>query len=188
MKYIRIHKYEYRKQIFASNLPYRNRMPKYTSKFLKRKHGADGKRWPFPPSAFPASLPCCPPAIKTPPRPVPAGALISWPKNASCSRIPPRASRTSLPPRRWATTFCRLSLRPCTAPLSCSLQPLLKWSLLSLGPSLLQFVSIVWLLLIHGNPIFEPVCVIVPFLFCLCFSYNNGLQLWVPVCKLVVIP
>jgi len=36
-----------------------------------------------------------------------------------------------------------LSLRPCTAPLSCSLQPLLKLSLLSLRPSLLQFVSIV---------------------------------------------
>jgi len=37
----------------------------------------------------------------------------------------------------------RLSLRPCTAPLSCSLQPLLKLSLLSLRPSLLQFVRIV---------------------------------------------
>jgi len=82
-------------------------------------------------------------AIETPPRPVPAGPLISWPKNASCSWIPPQASRTSLPPRRWATTSCRLSLRPCTAPPSCSLQSLLKLSLLSLRPSLLQFVSIV---------------------------------------------
>ena len=36
-----------------------------------------------------------------------------------------------------------LSLRPCTAPLSCSLQHLLKLSLLSVRPSLLQFVSIV---------------------------------------------
>jgi len=34
---------------------------------------------------------------------------------------------------------------------------------LSLGPSLLQFVSIVSLLLNHGNPIFEPVYVFVPF-------------------------
>ena len=37
----------------------------------------------------------------------------------------------------------RLSLRPCTAPLSCSLQHLLKLSLLSLRPSLLQFVSMI---------------------------------------------
>jgi len=53
----------------------------------------------------------------------------------------------------------RFSLRPCTAPPPCSLQPLLKLSLLSLGPSLLQFVSIDSLLLNHENTIFEPVCV-----------------------------
>ena len=53
-----------------------------------------------------------PPAIETPPRPVPTGSLISWPKNASCSRIPPRASRVSLPPRRWAMTCFWLSLHP----------------------------------------------------------------------------
>jgi len=89
------------------------------------------------------------------------GSSFHWPKNASCSRIPPRASRASLPLRRWATTCCRLSLHPCSVPLSCSLQPLLKLSLLSLRPSLLQFVSVVSLLLYHGNPIFElgPVCV-----------------------------
>jgi len=34
---------------------------------------------------------------------------------------------------------------------------------LSLGPSLLQFVSILSPLLNHGNPIFEPVCVFLPF-------------------------
>ena len=82
-------------------------------------------------------------AIETTPRPVPAGPLISWPKNASCSRIPLRESRASLPPRRWATTRHRLSLRPCTAPLFCSLQHLLNLSLLSLRPSLLEFVWIV---------------------------------------------
>jgi len=76
---------------------------------------------------------------------------------------PTRASRASLLPRQWATTRCRLSLRPCTAPLSCSLQPLLKLSLFSLRPSLLQFVSIVSLLLDHENLIFEPVCVFLPF-------------------------
>jgi len=104
-----------------------------------------------------------PPAIETPPHPVPAGPLISWPKNASCIRILPQASRASLPLRRWATTCCRLSLLPCTAPPSCSLQPLLKLSLLSLRPSLLQFVSIVSLLLNHGSPIFGPMCVFLPF-------------------------
>ena len=101
--------------------------------------------------------------METPPCSVTTRPLISWPRNTSCSRIPPRAICISLPPRRWATTRCRLSLRPCTAPLSCSLQPLLNVSLLSLGPSLLQFVSIVSLLLNHGNPIFEPVCVFLPF-------------------------
>ena len=56
-----------------------------------------------------------PPAIETPPHPVPAGPLISWPKNASCIRILPQASRASLPLRRWATTCSRLSLHPCPA-------------------------------------------------------------------------
>ena len=65
----------------------------------------------------------------------------------------PRLSPAATMPRH------RLSLRPCIAPPSCSLQPLLKLSLLSLRPSLLQFVSIVSPLLNHGNPIFEPVCV-----------------------------
>jgi len=71
----------------------------------------------------------------------------------------------------------RLSLRPCTAPPSCSLQPLLKLSLLILRPSLFQFVSIVSPLLNHGNPIFEPLCVFYLFLFCLYFSDRNKLQL-----------
>jgi len=98
-----------------------------------------------------------------PSHPVPAGPLISWSKNASWSQIPPRASRASPPPKRWAMTRCRLSLRTCTAPLFCSLQPLLKLLLLSLGPSVLQFVSIVSLLLNHENLTFEPVCVFLPF-------------------------
>ena len=148
--------------MFASNLSHRDRKPKYLSKFWT-KHGGDGKWWPLTPFPFLAPWPSRPPAIEMPPRPVPAGTLISWPKNASCSRIPPQASRASLPPRRWAMTRHRLSLRPCTAPPSCSLHPLLKLSLLSLRPSLLQFVSIVSLLLNHGNPIFEPVCVFLPF-------------------------
>jgi len=71
------------------------------------------------------------------------GPSFHDPKNASCSRIQPRASCDSLLPQRWAMPRHRLSLRPCLAPPSCSLQPLLKLSLLSLRPSLLQFVSII---------------------------------------------
>jgi len=54
----------------------------------------------FTPFPFLAPWPSRPPAIQTPPRPVPPGPLISLPRNASCSRIPPGASRASLPPRR----------------------------------------------------------------------------------------
>jgi len=115
--YIRIHVCEYTARIFASNLSHRDRKPKYLSKFWT-KDGGDGKRWPLTPFPFLAPWPSCPPAIETPPRPVPAGPLIPWPKNASCSRIPLWASRAFLQPRRWATPRHRLSLRPCTVPLS----------------------------------------------------------------------
>ena len=74
-------------------------------------------------------------------------------------RLSPAATMSDVTPS--------LSLCPCTAPLSCSLQHLLKLSLLSLRPSLLQFVSIDSLLLNHENLIFEPVCVFYLFLLCL---------------------
>jgi len=53
---------------------------------------------------------------------------------------PARAAPLSRRNNEWCH---RLSLRPCSAPLFCSLQHLLKLSLLSRRPSLLQFVSIV---------------------------------------------
>jgi len=59
----------------------------------------------------------------------------------SCSRILPRASRASLPPRWWAMTPHRLSLRPCTAPPSC-MQP-------AAPPQVVAFES--W-------PISAPIC------------------------------
>jgi len=161
VKYIRIHVYEYTERMFAGNF-----LSKQEAEIQQNwtKHCGDGKQWPLTPLTFLAPWPSRPRAIDTPPRPVPAGPLISWPINATCSRIPLRASRASLPPQRWATTRCRLLFRPCTAPLSCSLQPLLKLSLLSLRPSLLQFISNMSLLLNHRNMILEPVCVFLPFL------------------------
>jgi len=168
-KCTKVHVYENIERIFANNLRYRDRKPKYRNKFSKIFIASDGKRWPLPPSPFPAPWPCCPPAIEMLPRHVLAGPLNSWPKNASCFHFSSPASRTPLPPQRWATTCCRLPIYPCTASLSCSLQQVLKLWLLSFEPSLLQFVlsachcDSVSLLLNHGNPIFEPVCLFLPF-------------------------
>jgi len=51
------------------------------------------------------------------------------------------SERAALLTRQWATTCCWLpTLCPYTAPLSCSLELLLKLSLLILGPSLLWYV------------------------------------------------
>jgi len=140
---------------------------------------------PLTPFPVLASWPYRPAAIKTPPRPVSAGPLIFRPENASCSRIPPRASRTSLPPRRWTTTCCRLSLRPCPAPLSCSLQPLLKLSLLSLGTISAPICLNRFTLAASQKPdLWTCVCVlsfpVLPLL-----SDRNELQLPVPVCNMV---
>jgi len=100
--------------MFASNLFHRDRKQKYVCKFSKI-HGGGGKRWPLTPSPFPAPWPCCRPAVETPQRPVHAGPLISWPKNATCSRIPSRASRASLP-LQWSDDM----LSTHTPPLHCA--------------------------------------------------------------------
>jgi len=63
--------------------------------------------------------------------------------------------------------------------LSCSLRPLLKLSLLSLNPSLLQFVSIVyfcWITEIRSLNLLVRFYLF-PFRICLCFSDRNELQL-----------
>jgi len=76
----------------------------------------------------------------------------------------PTPSKPRLPPAATISDGTPSALTPpFTAPPSCSLQPLLKLSLLSLRPNLLQFISIVSPLLNHGNPIFGPVCVFLPF-------------------------
>jgi len=52
---------------------------------------------------------------------------------------------------------CASILQPATPP------PVVAFDSVSLGPLLLQFVSIVSLLLNHGNLIFEPMCWFLPF-------------------------
>ena len=106
--------------MFASNLPYQDRKPKYISKIWS-KHGIDGKRWLITPFPFLAPGPSCPSAIETPPRSVPAGPLISCPKNASCSRIASRASRAATMSDDMLSAFapllhCTSILQPATPP------------------------------------------------------------------------
>ena len=145
---------------------------------------SNGPSTPFP---FLAPWPSHPPAIETPPRLVLAWPLISWPKNASCSWIPPQASCASLPPRWWATTRCRLSFRPCTAPLSCSLQPLLKLLLLSLRPSLLPICLTRFTFAESWKSDFWTCVCVFTFISSAFASVRDELQLQVPVCNLVVI-
>jgi len=107
----------------------------------------------------------CSPAtflIKTESRNTSANSEQNMAEMASDGSSPHSPSLRLGLPTPQPTTRHRLSLRPCTAPPSCSLQPLLKLTLLSLRPPLLQFVSIVSPLLNHGNLIFEPVCVFLP--------------------------
>ena len=108
--------------MFASNMSHRDRKPKYISKF-STKHGGDGRRWTFTPIPFLAPWPSRPLAIETPPRPVPAGPFMSWPKNASCSRIP--TPTPSKPHLSLAATMSDDTLSALTPPLHCTsiLQP-----------------------------------------------------------------
>jgi len=72
--------------------------------------------------------PCRPPAIETPPRPVPAEPFIPWPNNASCSRLMfsnPTSSKPRLFPaaRHAVCSHSALALRlylvACNPSLSC---------------------------------------------------------------------
>jgi len=79
VKYVRIHVHEYTERMFASTLPRQYSRQTYLDKQIPNKTW----RWwqattPFP---IPAPWPWRPPAIETPPRPVPAGPLISWPSS-----------------------------------------------------------------------------------------------------------
>jgi len=94
--------------------------------------------------------------------------LESHPEQAAplsrCNDERCHASPSSLTP----SLHCAFILQPAAPP---------QVVALSLRRSLLQFVSIVSPLLNHENLIFEPVCLLYLFLFCLCFSDRNGLQL-----------
>jgi len=172
VKYIKSHAYEYTGRIFASNLPHRESKPKYTKlldldyfsrsnksninqQILKNKYGGDGKQLPLTPFSLPAPWPYHPPAIETPPRPVPARLGPSF-------HDPRTPHVLESHPERAALLFrCDDERRPTVGSHSANALRLhlaaCNLSLLSLGPSLLQFVSIVLLLLNNGNPIFPCV-------------------------------
>jgi len=72
---------------------------------------------------------------------------------------PERATHHSRRDDEWSNAVGSHSVLELRNYLAACTWPLLKLSLLSLGPSVLQFVSHVSFLLNHWNPIFEPVCV-----------------------------
>jgi len=173
--------------MFASNFSHRDRKPKYLSKF-STKHGGDGKRWPLTPFPFLAPWPSHPPAIETPPRPVLLGpsfhdprthhVLESHPKQAA-----PLSHRDG--ERRHAVGFrsalaLRLYLAACNPSSSCRF-----WVLDHLCSNWSQWFHFCWIIEIWCLNL--CVCVHLIVLFCPCFSDRNKLQLWVPVCNLVVI-
>jgi len=118
-------------------------------------------------ASHPITLPCAlafpPPSHRDATTPSPCWALHFMTQELIIFSNPTPSKPRLSPPATMSNDTPSSLTPPCTAPLSCSLQPLLKLSLLSLRPSLLQFVSIVSLLLNHGNPIFEPVSVFLPF-------------------------
>jgi len=93
------------------------------------------------------------------------GPLISWPKTDSCFGIPPRASRASLPPQRWATSAL-------TLPLHCA-------SILQTAtPGLLKSHSVAFESQGLDHPmIFEPIC-LNPF----ALAESRKPDLWTCVC------
>jgi len=173
VKYIRIHVCENTDRMFAISLSHRDRKPKYISKF-ETKHGGDGKRWPLTPFPFLVRWPSHPPAIETPPRPVPAGPLISWPKIASCARIPPEQAtplsrrddeRQHAVDSHFALALC-FYLAAYNTSSSCRFWVLdhlcSNWS------QLFHFCGITQIL--SSNQF-------LPFLFCLCFPDRNAHEL-----------
>jgi len=91
----------------------------------------------------------------------------------------PTPSKPRLSPAVTMSDDTLSALTPPLHCLSCSLQSLLKLSLLSLRPSLLQFVSIVSFLINHGNPICEPVCLpAFAFLIEMNFSLKSLFAIW----------
>jgi len=188
---MRIHVYEYTERIFASNLHYRDRKPEYISKFQIRTW-----RWWLAMALHPISLPC---TLALPPpshRDATTPCLCWAPHFKTQGRL--MFSNLTLselrlsPATMMSNNMPRPSFRPCTAPLSCSLQPLLelslscslqlllKLSLLSLGPlcsNLSQLFHCCWIT--ETRSLNLCVCFYL-FLFCLCFSDTNALHLQVP--------
>ena len=165
--------------MFASNLPHRDRKPKYVSKFWTI-YGGNGKQWPLTPFSFLAPWPSRPPAIETPPRPVPAGPLISSFHDPRTHHVleshPEQAAPLSCrdDERRHAVgphsaLALRLHLAACNPSSSCHF-----WVWDHLCSNLSQSFHLCWTTEIW----YLNLCVcLYLFLFCLCFSDRNELQL-----------
>ena len=148
--------------------PPSSRQKAETHKKLSKKHGGDGKRQPLAPSPFSAPWSCRPPSIETPPHPVPVGPHSMTRKRLMFSN--PTPSQPQLFPAAKMSDDMLLAPTP---PLQCAstLQPsnLSHVLAFNLKPFLLQFVSTachrdsISFLLNHGNQIFEPMCVSLPF-------------------------
>jgi len=93
VKFIRIHVYEYIEQILASNLPYRDRNPKYMSRFSKQKW-----RWWQAMATNTISLLC---ALVLPP------TIAPHPISLLCALLlPPTSHRdATMPSPCWAPHF-----------------------------------------------------------------------------------
>jgi len=142
-------------------------------------------------ASHPIPLPCNlafpPPSHRDATTPSPCWTLhFMTQERIMCSS--PTPSKPRLSPAAMMSDDTPSALTP---PLHCAsiLQPAAPPQVVALSfrPSLLQFFSIVSLLLNHRNLMSEPVCVFYLFLFCLCFSDRNEIQPQVPFCNLVVI-
>ena len=158
----------------------------------KQKHASNGKRWPLAPFPFLAPWPYRPPSRRRHAQSL-LGPSFHDPRtphvfDSHPERAAPLSRRDD---ERWhaigshSTLALRLYLAACNPSSNCRLGVL--DNLCSNLSQLFHSCQVCHSLLNHRNPIFEPVCVFNPFLFCLCFLTEKKSGFYVPVCNLVVI-
>ena len=169
-----IHVSEYTEWMFASNLSHRDGKPKYISKFWT-KHGGDGKRWPHSPSLL-LCLPASQPSKRHHAQSLLGPSLHDPRTHHVLESHPERAAPFSRrDDERWhaigsrSALALRLHLAACSPSSSCRV-----WVLDHLCSNLSQSFPLCWITEIWSLNL----CVFFNlFLFCLCFSERNELQL-----------